>query len=372
MSGDLGVLVVADQLRRAASGGIGTYARGLLAGIVRLGDPGAPRIELLASRAPGGRGTSDPLAAFGFPVRASRLPGPALTRAWDRRLLRAPSGFDVVHAVSLAFPEPRDAALVATVHDLLWRRLPKAYPERGRRWHEASLRRALDRADHFVVPSQPVADDLCEAGARGDAVVVIPLGSDHLPPPDRTATDAMLGRLGVDGPFLLSVGTVEPRKNQARLVEAYASVRDRLPDRWPLVVVGPAGWGDRIPQPPGVVLTGAIPAGVLSALYERCRLLAYVPLIEGFGLPPVEAMAFGAPVVASKLPSTGGAAFEVDPEDTESIAEGLVLVATDESVRAGLVDRGKARSRELRWSEIARRHLALWREVGAERSVRRG
>jgi glycosyltransferase involved in cell wall biosynthesis len=112
-----------------------------------------------------------------------------------------------------------------------------------------------------------------------------------------------------------------------------------------------------------VVLTGAISPPQLSALYATTRLLAYVPLVEGFGLPPVEAMAFGAPVVASPLPSTAGAAFEVDPRDIDSIAHGLLVVATDEGERARLVLAGSERAGELTWSSAARRHLAVWHEV---------
>ncbi len=187
------------------------------------------------------------------------------------------------------------------------------------------------------------------------------MGSDHLPPPDEAAASARLARLGVEGPFLLSVGTREPRKNQARLLEAYARIRNRLPERWPLVLVGPEGWGDPLPPQPGVVEAGTVSAAELAALYGRAQLLAYVPLVEGFGLPPVEAMALGAPVVASPLPSTGDAAFVVDPRDTDSIAEGIARVAVDDDLRADLVRRGREQTSELTWSSIARRHLAVWR-----------
>jgi glycosyltransferase involved in cell wall biosynthesis len=102
------------------------------------------------------------------------------------------------------------------------------------------------------------------------------------------------------------------------------------------------------------------------------RLMAYVPLIEGFGLPPVEAMAFGAPVVASPLPSTAGAAFEVDPHSIDSIAAGLLSVATDDGQRARLRALGSARSAELTWAAIARRHVAVWDQWRAETGRARG
>jgi glycosyltransferase involved in cell wall biosynthesis len=364
----LRLLVMVEQLRRPASGGIGTYIRGLLQGIDDLAPAERPDLTLTASRSTSGKGAPDPLAGLGHPVRAHPLPGPVLTRAWDRGLLRGPRRVDVIQATSLSTMAPGRAALVTTVHDLLWRRVPDAYPPRGRAWHEAALRRALRRSDRFIVPADVVAADLMEAGASPDAVHVIPMGSDHLPPPDMGAAGTLLSSMGIDGPFLLSVGTLEPRKNLPRLVEAYERIRGALPEPWPLVLVGPTGWGERVKPETGVVLTGLVAPSELSALYSMARLLAYVPLVEGFGLPPVEGMAFGTPVVASPLPSTAGAAFEVDPLDTDSIAAGLLAVATDEDQRSRLRRLGRDRSAALRWSGIARRHLAVWDEAARSRA----
>jgi alpha-1,3-rhamnosyl/mannosyltransferase len=367
------LLMVVEQLRRATPGGIGTYARGLLQGLGELEAGDVPDLELLASRPRRrGPGQEDPLAGFAYPVHNSVLPGPLLTRAWDRGLLRAPRGFDVIHAVSLATLDPGEAALVSTVHDLLWRRLPEAYPPRGKAWHEAALHRALRRADRFIVTSDPVATDLQRAGADPSTITVIPMGCDHLPPPDLEAGAALLERIGVHGPFLLSVGTLEPRKNLHRLTESYGRIRESLPEPWPLVMVGPSGWGEQVRPGPGVVLAGLVTPRELSALYSLARLLAYVPLIEGFGLPPVEAMVFGTPVVASRLPSTAGAAFEVDPRDGGSIAAGLLTVATDDAERARLQVAGRHRAAELKWSTIARRHIAVWDEARAQQGGRRG
>jgi glycosyltransferase involved in cell wall biosynthesis len=365
------LLLLVEQLRRAASGGIGTYVRGLLQGLDTLAVGERPDLELMASRRHGARGVPDPLASLGPPLRCSPLPGPLLTQAWDHGWLRAPPGFDIVHATSLLTLDPGAAALVATVHDLLWRRVPDAYPARGRAWHEAALRRALHRADRFIVPAEVVASDLEQAGAPRSAITVIPMGSDHLPLPDFEAAAALLARLGIHGPFLLSVGTLEPRKNLARLIEAYGRIRGSLPEPWPLVMVGPSGWGEQVRPGAGVVLAGLVAPSVLSGLYATTRLLAYVPLVEGFGLPPVEAMAFGAPVVASPLPSTAGAAYEVDPGDTESIAAGLLRVAVDDDERSRLRSSGLERSSELTWSGIAEQHVAVWsaaRRTGPGRS----
>jgi glycosyltransferase involved in cell wall biosynthesis len=238
------LLLVAEQLRRRAPDGISTYIKGLLKGLDAL--PDAPHVTLWASRPPADAGT-DPVAALGHDTLTSLLPGKALVWAWDRGWISpwtaAPTAFDVVHATSLAVPPPGPRPLVVTVHDLVWRRVPEAFPLRGQRWHEAALGRALARARALVTPSRQTADDLLAAGAPAARVEVVEEGCDHLPPPDPAGVDALLARLGVSGPFLLTVSTLEPRKNLPRLVAAYQAARPRLPEPWPLLVVGPAGWG---------------------------------------------------------------------------------------------------------------------------------
>jgi glycosyltransferase involved in cell wall biosynthesis len=214
----LEVLLVVEQLRRAVAGevsGIGTYTLGLLQGLRELGDEG-PRVALHASRA---TATPDPLLEHGLPLRTSRLPGRLLTRAWDRELLGPPAdGADVVHATSLAFPAAgKGPPLTVMVHDVAWREVPEAYPRRGRRWHEAALQRALASAARLVVPARAAADALVAAGASAATVEVIPEGADHLPPADLDGAQRILDRLGVREGFLLTVATLQPRKNLARL-----------------------------------------------------------------------------------------------------------------------------------------------------------
>lgn len=358
------LLVVAQQLRRAVPGGIGTYVRGLVHGIGAL-DGVAPNVTVLASKPGGGAADADPVAALGRPTVTVPLPGPLATRAWDAGLLKAPVGFDLVHAAALATPASRHAPLVVAVHDLAWRQVPDAFPRRGRRWHDAALRRAVERQAHFVVPTAATADALVSGGVdRARVELVEPMyGSDHLPPADPKGAADLLRSLGVDGPYLLSVATLEPRKNLPRLLEAFARARPLLPDPWPLVVVGPQGWGDELKPPPGVVLTGYVSGPVLAGLYAGARCAAYVPLVEGWGLPAVEAMAACTPVVASPMPSTGAAALEVDPLDTSSIAEGLVIAAGDERRRAELVTAGLLRTNELTWADAAAAHVNVWERV---------
>ena len=359
--GDAPVAVVADQLRQRPMSGIATYTRGLLRGLRQLGDD-APPVVLVASRG----ASPDPLVDWGWPVRSSRLPGPLLTRWWDRggggRLLAAAG---VVHATSLAAPLGGPAPVAVMVHDLAWREFPEAYPARGRRWHEAALTRAIRRARALVTPAERTAGLLREAGAAPDQVVAIGHGADHLPVADVEGAAATLGAIGVSGPYLLSVSTLEPRKNLGRLVAAYTRARDWLPEPWPLVLVGPRGWGPHLVPAPGVKLAGVVSDPVLAGLYAGARCLAYVPLVEGWGLPPVEAMGACTPVVASPMPSTGGAALEVDPTDVDEIAGALVIAAGDERRRSELVTAGLLRAGELTWASTAAAHARVWRSLGA-------
>jgi glycosyltransferase involved in cell wall biosynthesis len=372
----LSVLLAVEQLRRRVPGGIGAYAGGLLGGLAVAATEGdGVEVALLASRAP--EGADDPLAAFGRPLHASRLPGRLLTRTWDHGLTRAPAGFDVVHSVSLASPQLRRSSperLVVTVHDVAWRRHPEATTRRGARWHEAALQRASRSDAALVVPSRLVAADLRAMGIDDARVTVVPSGADHLPPPDADATDILLRKLGLSGEFLLTVSTLEPRKNVDRLVRAFALVRDSLPGPWPLVIVGPTGWGPEPPVPRAadhVVFTGPVPDVVLSDMYRRARAFAYVPLTEGYGLPPLEAMRVGIPtVVSDEVPSVHdlgavepAAARIVDPHDIDDIARGLAAVLTDDVLRQRLALQGAAYASARTWRAAARAHIELWRSL---------
>ena len=370
------VVVAAEQLRRRVPGGVGRYAQGLLGGLRELG---SQPIELLASRHHGGG--PDPLGRWGFLVRTSVLPAPLLTLAWDRGFAPVRRA-SLVHSVSLAAPPVRPlrsrggAALVVTVHDLAWRCHPEATTARGRHWHEAALRRALETADAFVVPSDAVADALVAAGAQRARVRAIAHGVDHLPAADTAGADALLRRLGATEGYLLTVATLEPRKNLRRLAVAFELARPSLPEAWPLLVVGPRGWGDAGLERAGragVVAVGPVDDGVLAALYAGARAFAYVPLDEGFGLPPLEAMACGAPVVVSTMvPSTASparagiaeAALRVDPATVEGIADALVRASSDELLRASLVTGGRALVAPLTWRASAEAHVEWWEHVG--------
>ncbi len=211
-------------------------------------------------------------------------------------------------------------------------------------------------------------------GIAASRVTVVPGGADHLPAPDSAAAETLLRRAGVGGEFLLTVGTLEPRKNLDRLVQAFGRARGSLPEPWSLLIVGPDGWGPEpaAPAPADrVVFTGAVSDPVLAALYRRARAFAYVPLTEGYGLPPLEAMRAGLPtVVSDQVPSVHdlGAAEPasariVDPLDVDDIAGGLAAVLTDDTLRADLARRGVAYASPRTWRDAARAHLDLWRSL---------
>ena len=336
------VALVTEHLRRPVPGGIGTYIRGLLKGASGL-----------------------PERNVWLEPRQSRLPRRLVTRAWDFGLLREGGTYDVVHAPALAFPPTRHP-LVVTVHGLEWRDPAHGAPGRAVRWHEAALARAAASGAVLLASSAELATQLRSEGLPRVATLDGALyGCDHLPPPNHGMCSQLLDRLGIHEPqrFLLSVGTLEPRKNLPRLVEAYGRARDRLPDRIPLVLVGPVGWGPSLPPAEGVVLAGGVDDAVLAALYERATGVAYVPLQEGYGLPAVEAMQAGAPVLASPIPSTGDAALVVDPGDVGAIADGLVALATGGSRRDELIAAGRAHAAGLTWAAAAERHAHLWSQV---------
>lgn len=365
------VAMIAEQLRRAAPGGIGTYVRGLAGGLrVTTTPPPADAVELSFIASPS-QVRPDPLGRLGS-VRALPIPSKVLTAIWERDRLRGPVAGDIVHATSFAFPAPRrrrPVPLTVFVHDLAWRRMPEAYPERGIRWHERGLERAIEHADALLVPSELTRVDLVAAGADPGRVHVVAEGCDHLP---RTHAEGV-------GRYLLAVSTIEPRKNLARLIEAYARIRSSLPEPWPLRIVGTTGWdghgahGLPATLPDGVELIGSVSDQELAMHYAGARAFAYVPIVEGFGLPPLEAIRVGLSVVSTPVPSVTepgigqrsscAPAVIVDPFDVDSIADGLYRALADDETRGEIRRAGSAWLAGRSWRAAADGHRAVWREL---------
>ena len=356
------VSVVVEQLRQRVPGGIGTYARGLVAGLVALDDDDLS-VTALASRA----SLPDPLDGLGVEVRSTRLGHRFQVALWDRGMGRVGDG-DILHLTSLAGPEVAfgGPARTVMVHDLAWRTNPELTTPRGRRWHEAALRRVVASSATLLVPSEPVALELRRTGVASERVHVVGEGADHLPPPSPTQASEILAATGVSDAFLLSVSTLEPRKNLARLVSAHARAQERSSSVPDLVVVGPVGWGGALEASSRVHLLGQVSDGVLAALLAQCEGFVYVPMSEGFGLPPLEAMAHGAPVVASSTtPSmaTAPVVSLVEPDDDDAIVDGLVLLGAGRAAQAEASGAGMTFAGRHRWVDVAAAHLALWRAL---------
>jgi glycosyltransferase involved in cell wall biosynthesis len=178
--------------------------------------------------------------------------------------------------------------------------------------------------------------------------------------------DSVLAAMGIRPPFVVAVGTLEPRKNLKRLLEAWRATRSELPD-WMLVLAGPKGWGPKLPPAEGVAFTGFLADETLPGLLAAAEVLCYPSLYEGFGLPPLEAMAAGTPALVGRYAAaeevTGDAAVLVDPRDTAEIAAGLHRLALNEKLRMRLTVAGKARAAAFTWEATARSTLKVYYEV---------
>jgi glycosyltransferase involved in cell wall biosynthesis len=371
--GALRVGVVAEQLLRPVPGGVGRYVRALVEHLPLEAAVDGGAVTWIVGRHPPAR-----LAAAGLPAHATRplaLPGRLATRTWvtlghPRLPADLLDGLDLVHATSAAVPPGTRRPLVATVHDLGFRHYPDAYPPAGRRYHERSARLVADRAARVLAPSQATARDLAELyGVERARIAVTPLGVEPPARPDTAGAARLLAELGVRGPFLLAVGTLEPRKNLPRLLAAFAEAAAELPDHY-LVVVGPVGWGPALRptwESVRVKLAGPVDDATLHALYRAADGLAYPSLYEGFGLPVLEAMAHGLPVLTSdrsSLPEVAGdAALLVDPLDQQAIARGLARLAGDAGLRRRLAEAGPRRAAGFTWRATAAATWAAYREA---------
>ena len=312
-----------------------------------------------------GRHRRPPTEGFLPPVKVAALPfgGPILYEMWTR--LRWPKvesvieDLDLVHATSI-IPPATDLPLVVTVHDLAFIRHPEFFTAHGNKVFARSLRILQDRASLLLCSSMNTYRDCLYAGFEEWRLRHVPLGvTTH----DITDADRTRVRTTYSLPdeFVLFVGTLEPRKNLARLVEALASMENAPP----LVVVGMEGWGDAAPLTGhDVRFTGFVPSEDLPALYNLCSAFAFPSILEGYGLPVIEAMAHGAPVVTSRGTSTeevaGGAAVLVDPMDVASIAAGIREALAS---RDSWSSRSRDRAIEVPWSETARATFAAYSEL---------
>lgn len=247
------------------------------------------------------------------------------------------------------------------VFDMIAWEAPESAQRRAALIERATIRPALRRAAHVFCNSASTLGDLTRRfpGVESRSSVV-PLAAGEALAPEVPA-DEVRHRYGLEQPFVLSTGTIEPRKNLRRLIEAFGGLPDEVRRQHLLVLVGPRGWKDseivRHAEAKSVRILGHVPDEDLAALYRLCTVFCYPSLYEGFGLPVLEAMQAGAPVVTSgvsSLPEVGGdAARYVDPKSTDEIRDALAGLLASEPERRGLTERGRAQAERFSWERTA-------------------
>jgi glycosyltransferase involved in cell wall biosynthesis len=311
-------------------------------------------------------------------VSLRRLPVPERWQnvAWHR--LRLPlwadmlaGGADIFHSPDFALAPVRRARTVLTVHDLTFAMRPECAVPSLRRYLGRVVPRSVGRADRVVADSKATAGDLMRLYdvPSGRLEVIYSAADERFHPLPAAEAEALLDGLHVPRPFILTVGTLEPRKNIARLVDVFLSLD--LPHH--LVVVGGRGWlyGDLLAKlrHPRILVPENVSDSRLVALYNLAGFFVYPSLYEGFGIPVLEAMACGTPVAASNTSSlpevVGQAGLTFEPEDTAAIAAALRQLAFDAALRDDLQSAGQEQAAKFSWAASARQLHALYAALGA-------
>lgn len=267
---------------------------------------------------------------------------------------------------------------VATLHDFSWMHYPEHHPRERIDIMQREMPKTYEQATRFITDSEFVRQEAIDlVGLDPERIDVVPLGVDaaYQPMPAADTLDVLQRYALVHGEYLLAVATIEPRKNLERLLRAFAALPPATRKRYPLVLIGVRGWHvegiERLAAPlveSGEVLRlGYVPEFDLPALYAGARAFAFVSLHEGFGLPPLEAMASGVPVLASdttSLPEViGDAGHLVDPLDVDAIRDGLEHVLLDDDWRASAIERGLQRAALFTWQACVDQTVAVYRRA---------
>ncbi len=339
--------------------GIGNYVRGSLAGLVEAAEGRHEVVAFAPTRLRGRRLIHEALDGVPVRVRTAVLPWSHAFRMGWSRLGRPPverflGPVDVLHFSDWLVPPQRSGIRSTMVHDLVPLRFPEWVTDRTRSMHGYKYARTAE-CDLVFVNSASTGRDVQELlGVPAERIRVAPPGvrPEYAADGDR----ADLGR-----PYVLSLATLEPRKNLATLLEAWRPLRGELA----LAVAGAAGWGDQpLLDEPGILKLGFVGEREVPRLMRGAAVFVYPSLFEGFGMPIVEAMACGVPVVASSDPSMdeacGDAAVRVDPRDAAAIAAGIrdAVERRDEFVAAGL-----AHAAAFTWRRCGELHLRAFEEA---------
>jgi len=371
-------LVATSIVRKARRAGTGRYIRNLLRCLASLGN--SEERYLLVSR----ENLEDfAAAAAGFkvicvvmPQRGERYLEQFVLPWYLNRL-----NLDCVHFVNYAPSLAYRGASVLTVYDLTNRLYPSRVGWQARAYHRFFADYGAKRVDRVIAVSKSTKADIVELLKIDPSRVRIIYGG--VDPVFSTSVSpfrvkSVLEKYGIKGSFVLGVNTLEPIKNTRRLVEAFYALCQGERRRLQLVLVGQAGWGVSIRSDAvgaGSVtgrlkIVGYVPDTDLAALYRAATVFVYPSLYEGFGLPPLEAMASGVPVIVSNRASlpevVGDAGLLVDPESTEDLTSAMKEVLRSSALRKTMIEKGKEQARRFSWSRCAEQTLRLYHEIGAD------
>ena len=349
--------------------GVGGYTRRLLDALVAGADPSIERLLVLSNRPvpiePGPR----------VEIHAQGRLGPrALWMQLELPRLLGRLRPDLVHFTNYMAPLSIRVPYVVSFHDLTLRLLPHLHTLKKRLLTSALLPRVARGARLVLTPSESSSSDVVQLlGVEPARVRTIPYAAAATFRPVAEGAAALAAR-GVRGPYLLHVGTLEPRKNLPLALRAFARIAGRFPDTT-FVVAGPRGWDHGAARREAVrsgltsraVFLGYVPEEELPRLYSHAAALVYPSLYEGFGLPVVEAMACGAPVLTSLSSSlaeiAAGAAVLVDPQNEAALAAAMAALLSDEGLRVELREKGFRRAASWSWRRTAERTVEAYREA---------
>jgi len=320
--------------------------------------------------------------ASSFQMRSVPLSDRALAILWHRLRLPlwvelATGALDIFHSPDFVLPPVRRAKTMLTVHDLSFIRYPQCADANLRAYLNKVVPRSVHRADLVLADSQSTKDDLAELlDVDADKIEVVYPGVEERfhPIEDQSHLKEVRERYNLPPRFVLGLGTLQPRKNFTRLIEAFADLRFAISDLH-LVIAGGKGWlyeeifatVERLGLEEKVVFPGFVADEHLPALYNLAGLFVFPSLYEGFGLPPLEALACGTPIVtsnASSLPEVvGEAGLMVKATDTDALAEAMQRVLEDNALREEMIARGMEQARKFTWQKTAAKLLSLYEAI---------
>jgi len=300
---------------------------------------------------------------------------------WTLRFEVSPYDIDVLHSPDFIPPFRGNFKSVITVHDLAFLLYPHFLTKESAKYY-GQIDQAVRRTDHIIAVSEATKHDLMQRlGVPENKVTVIYEASSpqYRPLPAAEARAYVRGKFNLEDDYILFVSTIEPRKNVPGLLQAYRQLLDSYKVKTKLVLAGGRGWlfeevfatVGRLSLTDQVHFLGRVEAEDLPYLYNAARLLVQPSFYEGFGLPPLEAMACGTPVIVSNVSAlpevVGDAGLMVDPQNISELAVGMYRLLTDEGLRDEMIRKGLARAACFSWDRTARETLEVYRKVSQSR-----